>query len=167
MDEGTRLLKSALVSILDDDIAFPCWSIEGTSYYNKLAKNIQEENPELHALFLQFVTLVRAKYRSHTEYLYRIAEVPMERCLDPAVEAALRDDCCCCLKPLGNSHMKLVRLKPLLAEPTICGHFLHLECALKLLPTQQGTVQCPLCRCDVGPVPLGFWIDTERSTPQH
>ena len=163
--ELTALIRAVLTSILEDDDSYATWSSASNSYYDRVAKRIEADDPDLAADIKSIASVIRARYRTHIQHDLNVHEVPINRIIEPAVEAALDDACCVCLQPL-KSFKKVVRLRS--RDPQqICGHFLHEDCMARLRPgAHSGTVSCPMCRANLGRAPVLTWHDMERAIPK-
>jgi hypothetical protein len=163
--ESTALIRAVLTSILEDDDSYATWSSGSNAYYDRVAKRIEIDNPDLANDIKSIASKIRATYRTHIQHDLNVHEVPINRIIEPSVEEALDDACCLCLQPL-KSFRKIVRLRS--RDPQyVCGHFLHEECASRLRPgAHSSKISCPICRADLGRAPILTWFDMERAIPR-
>lgn len=162
MEEELHALVQGVTSVILDDETLPTWSIGSSFYYLKLARHLCEHDPEVVDEIKRLTTVLRSTYRSYVEHSHMVSLVQFTK--DP-ISSDHDDVCCVCLQKCDMTWQRVVRLRSQDGDPVKCGHRLHKTCAARLIPNEDGTIHCPLCRESLGSY-IRSWIDDESKTPR-
>jgi hypothetical protein len=167
MEEELHALVQGVTSVILDDETLPTWSLGSSLYYLKLARHLCEHDPEVVNEIKRLTTILRRTYRSYVEHSHVVSLVGYTK--EPIKSDHIDDDeddvCCVCLQKCDTTWQRVVRLRSQDGDLTKCGHRLHKTCAIRLIPNQDGTIHCPLCRESIGPY-VCSWIDDESNIPR-